>query len=86
MATRIAEVHRDKVQYTHDNMLAGLSAELKLYLGRGGKFKDLSKQCGNTPRQQTISRIAYGETRFPRWQTVVILFIALGFNITATRG
>lgn len=83
--SKIASVHRLKTSYNSDTMLSGLSTELMVFKGNGGTYKELSKRCGGTPRAQTISRVAYGDTRFPRMGTVVMLYVALGFNITVSR-
>jgi hypothetical protein len=79
----IASIHRGHVSYNQDTMLNGLAHELRLYLADGGSLKNLSRKCHGSPTPTTISRVASGDTKFPRWSTVVLLFVALGFNITA---
>lgn len=88
MATQLAEVHRDKASYSGDNMLEGLAHELNVWQRlnpRHNTFRALSKRLNGAPTPQTISRIAYRETKQPRMTTVVLLFYALGFSIRVER-
>jgi hypothetical protein len=74
-----------KVKYAGLDLVPGLQHELMLHFQQGNTFKHMSEKCNGKPGVATISRLAYGETKFPRFETVMVLYRMLGFTITAER-
>ena len=81
-AARLASKH-PAIVYTDDELFEGLRTELSRYRQSGGTFKALSERCGGYPTSTTIGRVACGDSASPRTETVIRLFIALGFRIQA---
>jgi hypothetical protein len=73
------------IRYSGHNLVPGLQAELMLRFNSGTTFKAMAEKCNQIPRSGTISKLAYGETKFPRFATVVALYTMLGFTIVAER-
>ena len=71
--------------YSGDNLYSGLQHELMIYKQNGGTFKALSKKCHGHPVVGTIGKIAYGTTKEPRMSSVVLLYYALGFTVSASK-
>lgn len=46
-------------------------------------FKSIAEATGLSPR--TISKLNYGETKFPRWHTVIALLQHFGYGVYARK-
>jgi transcriptional regulator with XRE-family HTH domain len=58
--------------------VAWIASEIRL---SNVSYKDLSQRCGVCT--QAISNIASGDTKLPRWSTIVKIALALGWSIYA---
>lgn len=54
-------------------------AEVRRLTSNGVKMKDIAHKAGVRP--QTVSRLAYGETKYPRFSTVLGVLIAIGYDL-----
>lgn len=76
---------RRRAKYRGLDLVPGLQVELMALHRSGKSFKSMSEECNGIPGSATISKIAYGDTKFPRFSTVIALYHMLGFTITAER-
>jgi len=64
-----------------DKLRKIVSDEVRRYVQSGGKLKQLATKTDIGAG--TISKLAYGETRFPRMHTVFKVLDAFGYTISA---
>lgn len=73
--------HRAPTFINQENIFNEIRQQLLPHINQKGGMKAISEQCGGSPTVQTISRIYYGETRLPRWGTIVALANVLGYQV-----
>jgi hypothetical protein len=81
----VVEFPRKRTRYAGLELVPGLQNELLDHIRKGVTLKSMSEKCNGKPGVTTISRLAYGLTKEPRFSTVVTLYVMLGFTIVAER-
>lgn len=56
-----------------------ISRRVRQYVTKKGKISHMATKAGIAP--QTVSRVAYGETKSPRMKTIMGLLHALGYEV-----
>jgi DNA-binding phage protein len=64
---------------TEHQLRVVITQEVRAFVASGGKLKDLAVRSGLTAT--TISRLAYMETKYPRFHTIIALGKPLGYRL-----
>lgn len=56
-----------------------VTKQTRRYVQHGGRINQIATRAGVA--STTVSKLAYGETKYPRFHTVVAVLDALGFSI-----
>jgi DNA-binding phage protein len=60
-----------------------LQDEVRAFMRDGGRVGQLASAVNMSPT--TVSRLAYGDTRFPRMHTVIMLLHHFGYRLTVQK-
>lgn len=68
-------------EYNHEEWSALITLGIRNKIQAGAKINKIAEECGLC--DATVSKLFYGETKFPRMNTIVKIMLYLGYNLYA---
>jgi len=73
----------DVGRFSHHQWRILIADGIRDKLKKGVKIRKIAEDTGLC--SQTISRLIYGETKFPRFNTMIIILVYLGYQLYAEK-